>query len=92
MAGTEENEEHCSFLFYISWFCWSSNFTFQIVLFSVDTKVYCTAMENILFITNKGQDSLFKIKNTLVKVTWLLLLLLLAIVRKCSFTAASLHI
>lgn len=59
---TEEKQEHCFFLFYTSWFCWSSNFTFQIVVLSVDTKVYCTVMGNILFITNKGQDGLLNTK------------------------------
>lgn len=45
-------------LFYISWFCWSSQYTLQILLFSVNTNVYCMVMESILFITNKGQDGL----------------------------------
>lgn len=65
---------------------------FKLYLIQFEPKVYCKAMENILFITTKGRDSLPNIKNTLVKVTWLLLLLLLAIVCKRSFTAASLHI
>lgn len=56
VAATEEKQEHCFFLFYMTWFCWSSDFTFQIVFFSAATKVYHTVMESILFITNKGQD------------------------------------
>lgn len=62
MAATEEKQEHCFFLFYISWVCWSNDFTFQIVLLSLDTEVYCTVMESIPCITDKGQDGLLDTK------------------------------